>query len=418
MVSLFDDFETDASAEHYSGSVTVSELTRDIKLLLEEGLPSLWVEGEISNFKRHSSGHLYFSLKDADAQINCVMWRGRNQSLLFQAEDGMKVMALGNVTVYEKQGRYQLDVIRMQPLGSGELQMAFEALKQRLNNEGLFDAQYKKELPEFPEVIGVITSPTGAAIRDIVSVIERRYPAVRLLLRPVRVQGSGAAEEIANAIDAFNKDGQVDLLIVGRGGGSIEDLWPFNEEIVARAIFNSRIPIVSAVGHEIDFTISDFVADFRAPTPSAAAEIAVQDSQAILYQIQQWQQQISQHVSNQIDGYHQELSALFKSYGLRRPEGQVREYRLQLDDIVRRLAESRTRMIDERKKHILRIQNQLGALNPEAVLARGYSVTSRLSDGQMVTNASDVSPGETICTRVHQGQIYSLVEVQDQESEA
>ncbi|HDL78351.1 MAG TPA: exodeoxyribonuclease VII large subunit, partial [Bacteroidetes bacterium] len=265
---------------------TISEITRKIKRLLENAIPSIWLEGEISNFKRHSSGHIYFVLKDENSQISCVMWRGRNNGLYFTPQDGMKIQARGNVTVYEKRGNYQFEVLQMQPAGLGELQMALEQLKQSLKAEGLFDEQHKKKIPQYPEKIGIVTSPTGAAIRDLVSVVQRRFPSVQLILNPVRVQGAEAAGEIARAIDEFNAYGDVDVLIVGRGGGSLEDLWAFNEEVVARAIFRSKIPVISAVGHEIDFGISDFVADLRAPTPSAAAELVVRNREELLHTIQ------------------------------------------------------------------------------------------------------------------------------------
>ncbi|HFE62791.1 MAG TPA: exodeoxyribonuclease VII large subunit, partial [Caldithrix sp.] len=243
---------------------TVSDLTREIKQVLESSFPRLWVEGEISNLKRHSSGHLYFTLKDSNSQLNCAMWRFRVGQLLFQPQDGMKVLVEGDVQVYERGGYYQLIVNQIQPAGIGDLQLAFEQLKKKLHAEGLFDESHKKRLPQFPERIGVVTSPTGAAIRDIVSVVSRRFPGVQLIINPVRVQGETAKEEIAQAIREFNEYGKVDVLIVGRGGGSLEDLWAFNEEVVARAIFDSKIPVISAVGHEIDYSISDFVADRRA----------------------------------------------------------------------------------------------------------------------------------------------------------
>ncbi len=247
---------------------TVSSLTHEIKMLLETSFPRLWVEGEISNYKAHSSGHIYFTLKDENAQIRCAMWRFKAGELLFRLEDGLKVIVEADIQVYEKSGNYQLIVQQLQPAGIGALQLAFEQLKQRLRAEGLFDEAHKKPLPTFPERVGVITSPTGAAIRDIISVVHRRFPAVQLILYPVRVQGEGAAEEIVHAIKDFNEFKEVDVLIVGRGGGSLEDLWAFNEEKVARAIYASRIPVVSAVGHEVDFSISDFVADRRAATPT------------------------------------------------------------------------------------------------------------------------------------------------------
>ena len=254
---------------------TVSEITSAVKYLIEESFPFIWVKGEISNLKRHSSGHYYFTLKDNLAQISCVMWKWRNILMNFILEDGMEVIVGGSLTVYEKQGKYQLDAETIHPIGIGELQLAFEKLKSKLHSEGLFDEKYKKPLPKFPWRIGVVTSPTGAAIQDILSVIGRRFPQVQIIINPVRVQGDGAASEISDAIKEFNEYDEIDLIIVCRGGGSLEDLWAFNEEIVARTIFDSKIPVLSAVGHEIDYSISDFAADKRAPTPSAAGEIAV-----------------------------------------------------------------------------------------------------------------------------------------------
>lgn len=245
--------------------LTVTELTKQIKLSLETSFSRIWVQGEISNFKQHTSGHLYFTLKDEGAQLSAVMWRSRVPYLTFPVEDGMKVIARGSITVYPPRGNYQIDIEQMQPVGLGELQVALERLKQKLAKEGLFDSAHKKPIPEFPECIGIITSETGAALQDIRSVLSRRHPSVGVILIPVHVQGVGAAEEIADAIGRMNRYGNVDVLIVGRGGGSLEDLWAFNEEIVARAIYASKIPIISAVGHEIDFSIADFVADLRVP---------------------------------------------------------------------------------------------------------------------------------------------------------
>jgi len=388
---------------------TVSELTQEIKLTLEE-FPLMWVEGEISNLKKHSSGHLYFSLKDAEAQISCVMWRGRNQHLIFQPQDGMKIRVRGNLTVYERQGRYQLDVLRILPAGEGELQLAFEALKRRLDEEGLFNPEYKKQLPLFPERIGVVTSPTGAAIHDIVSVVSRRFPSVQLILRPVRVQGEGAAEEIAQAINEFNEYGKVDVVIVGRGGGSLEDLWPFNEEIVARAIFDSDIPIVSAVGHEIDFSISDFVADARVPTPSAAAELVVKDRQELLQTISRWEKQMIRSLGGRISLYWERLDAVKRSYGLRWPADRVREYSLRLDDLSKNLETVLSHRIEDLKSGVVELAGKLRVLSPEAVLQRGYSITSRIRDDHVVTSSSDVAEDEEIRIRFSRGSVRGLVE--------
>jgi exodeoxyribonuclease VII large subunit len=263
-------------------ALTVSDLTRKIKQILESGFPSIAVQGEISNLKRHSSGHLYFTMKDENAQLPCVMWRSRASVLSFMPEDGAKVIAGGRLTVYEVRGSYQLDVQSIRPLGVGELQAAFEQLKKKLEAEGLFDAARKRPLPEYPKRIGVVTSPSGAVLQDMKNVFRRRFPGVELIMIPVRVQGAGAAAEIAEAVDDMSGYASLDLVIVARGGGSLEDLWPFNEEIVARAIARCRVPVVSAVGHETDYTIADFVADVRAPTPSAAAEMVVPDRREIL----------------------------------------------------------------------------------------------------------------------------------------
>ena len=265
---------------------TVTEITKEIKSILEENFPALWVEGEISNYLLHSSGHRYFSLKDENVQIRCTLWRFRGDELQFEPADGMKVIVWGAITVYERNGQYQLDVIELIPAGLGKLEIAFRRLKEKLFKEGLFDEEHKKPIPEFPEAIGMVTSPTGAAIRDIIRIIRSRFPSVKIIVNPVRVQGEGAAEEIAQAIKEFNEYKKIDVMLVGRGGGSVEDLWAFNEETVARAIYESEIPIISAVGHQIDFVISDFVADSRAPTPSAAAQMVVEERDELLEQHQ------------------------------------------------------------------------------------------------------------------------------------
>jgi len=407
---VFKEDDSDTVAPSERRVYTVSEVTREIKLTLEEEFPPMWVEGEISNLKQHSSGHLYFSLKDEEAQISCVMWRGRNQYLLFQPQDGMKVLVLGNVTVYERQGRYQLDVLQIRPAGIGELQMAFEAMKKRLEEEGLFRPEYKKPLPTFPERIGVVTSPTGAAIQDIVSVIGRRFPSVQVILRPVRVQGEGAAQEVAEAIEEFNEYGRVDILIVGRGGGSLEDLWAFNDERVARAIFQSKIPIISAVGHEVDFSISDFVADVRAPTPSAAAELVVRERQELLQTLLHWKGRFVRTLEEGISRYGERINALERSYGFRWPIDRIREYRLRLDEVSKNLEAVFFQHVEVLKSHVLRLEGNLQALSPEDVLRRGYSITTRVRDDRVVTRSSDVKTDESVRIRFHRGAVRSLIE--------
>jgi exodeoxyribonuclease VII large subunit len=389
---------------------SVCEITREIKRNIEEGFAPLAVEGEISNFKRHTSGHLYFSLKDAEAQIACVLWRGRSQNLPFQPHDGAKVLAFGNLSVYERQGKYQLDVMWLRPIGAGEWQLAFEALKKKLADEGLFDADRKKPIPPFPSRIGVVTSETGAALRDIASIIARRAPWVQLILRPARVQGEGAAEDIAAAIDEFNAYGEADVLIVGRGGGSIEDLWAFNQETVARAIARSNIPVVSAVGHEVDFSISDFTADLRAPTPSAAAELVVPDRAELIERIQLTARRIVRHLKARIVLHSERVSGFQKSYGLRRPGERLREYRQRLDDLTRGLETGAALSIRELRLKSESVREKLAALNPEAVLLRGYSITTRARDGRIVTRSEELHSADAVRIRFASGSVRGIVE--------
>jgi len=383
---------------------TVSELTRVIKQTLEDSFYSVWVQGEISNFTRHSSGHFYFSLKDEHAQISAVMWRGKNTGLYFTPQDGIKVLAKGRISVFEKRGVYQLDVDTLQPLGVGELQFAFEQLKARLSGEGLFDAKWKKTLPVFPDAIGIVTSPTGAAIRDLISVSKRRFPGVRLILRPVNVQGEGAAEEIARAIDEFNEFGGVDVLIVGRGGGSLEDLWAFNEEVTARAIFRSAIPVVSAVGHEIDFTIADFVADVRAPTPSSAAEIVVPNTADIWESIRQRIQHMVKITRDRFQYYDEKIGLLESSRAFQAPIELIKQYALQLDVLSARFNLSYQNRINRRVENIAQWEMRLHALNPENVLKRGYSITAKLPGNEIVYRSSQLKRGDRVTLRFGEGE--------------
>lgn len=388
---------------------SVAELTREIKVLLETSLPVCWVEGEISNFKIHTSGHFYFSLKDNDAQIPCVMWRSRNMALFFTPKDGMKVRAWGKITVYEKRGYYQFDVIKLQPAGVGELQQAFEQLKRKLHAEGLFDAQYKQPLPRYPERIGIVTSPTGAVIQDLVTILNRRFPGIEIILAPVRVQGEGAAMEIANAIDMVNNYGKVDVLIIGRGGGSLEDLWAFNEEIVARAIFRSKIPIISAVGHEVDFTISDFVADVRAATPSAAAELAVPDRAELRNQLRFLQQQIVDITAARIRSQLERLQALINSYSFRRTPDRIRQYQQRVDELQHTLQLSLAHRLHLLAHQLQSLTQRLQALAPGAILKRGYAICWRDRDRQLVTQASALQLHEAIRVQFYQGNVLGTV---------
>ncbi|MDZ7332666.1 MAG: exodeoxyribonuclease VII large subunit [candidate division KSB1 bacterium] len=402
-----DEIHSELAPEHI---YSVGELTREIKLLLETTIPIVWVMGEISNLKFHSSGHLYFSLKDRDSQLVCVMWRSRNIGLFFTPQDGMKVLALGKVTVYEKRGYYQFDVIKMQPAGIGELQMAFERLKNKLQQEGLFRADLKKPLPAYPWRIGIVTSPTGAAIQDLVNILNRRFPGIEIILRPVKVQGEGAADEIAMAIDEFNEYGQVDVLIVGRGGGSLEDLWAFNEEAVARAIFRSKIPIISAVGHEVDFSISDFVADLRAPTPSAAAELAVPDRNEVLNRVLQYRKRIVEMCASFIQLQRDKLNSLITSYNFLRTPDLVRQYQQRLDELTHSLQLAAEHRIQLLSQQVHNLSHRLQALAPESVLKRGYSICYRVKDHHVVTHAHSLQVDDQIRVQFYRGQISGKVE--------
>ncbi len=358
-----------------SGEIlSVSDVTRRIKETLEQGFPQLWVQGELSNVKLHSSGHLYFTLKDDRAQISGVMWRSRVAQLLFRPNDGMKVMVRGAISVYEPRGSYQIDCLQIQPLGKGELQIAFEQLKHRLFEEGLFDDDAKKPLPEYPERIGIVTSPTGAAIKDIISVLSRRQPSVEVILVPVKVQGIGAAEEIAEAIATLNKHTLVDVMIVGRGGGSLEDLWAFNEEVVARSIYASDIPVISAVGHEIDFSISDFVADLRAPTPSAAAELAVKERKEVVELIRNYCYTIQNAMENGLESYRKQISSLVQSYSFNKPHDMIRQRSQHLDDLHHRFQRGMQQYAAALNQQTGSLAFRIKALNPALVLKRGYAI--------------------------------------------
>ncbi|MDQ7799143.1 MAG: exodeoxyribonuclease VII large subunit [Candidatus Edwardsbacteria bacterium] len=389
--------------------LSVSQLTGEIKRVLENSFPRLWVQGEISNLTVHSSGHLYFSLKDAGSQVRCVMFRSYAKDLMLMPQDGMQVVVQGDVTVFDRAGQYQLSVQQLQVAGSGELAQAFERLKKKLADEGLFDAEFKQELPAYPKSIGIVTSPTGAAIRDIVKVARRRWPGIELILCPVPVQGVGAAEKIARAVDDLNQYGKVDLLIVGRGGGSAEDLWAFNEEILARAIFNSKIPVISAVGHEVDFTISDLVADLRAPTPSAAAELAVPDVREIRSNLSDLAQRIISSINDMLDSAEVRLSSLQRSYGLNRLQDMLSQKSQQLDWAGTSL---NNKINDRVGSYNNRLQGQaiaLKALDPKNTLKRGYSIC-RDQNGRVVVSSKALDKGKLITAEFHAGKAQMTVE--------
>jgi exodeoxyribonuclease VII large subunit len=389
-------------------ALTVSEITRQIKLSLEQRFSRVWVQGEISNFKQHTSGHLYFTLKDEGAQISAVMWRSRAETLLFEPEAGMKVIVRGSITVYPPRGNYQLDVEQLTPVGVGELQLAFEKLKRKLAAEGLFDEEHKKPIPEYPERVGIITSETGAALQDIRSVLERRFPALDVLLLPVRVQGVGAAEEIAQAIGDMNRYAKVDVIILGRGGGSLEDLWPFNEEIVARAIYGSRIPIISAVGHEIDFSISDFVADLRAPTPSAAAELVVRDRAELLEILRNYCYTMRGSVGEKLATLRDRVQGLLSSYSFNRPRDLLRESAQRVDELERSLTSKFSHLVQLLHHSHLTLEHRLEALNPGSVLRRGYALVRK--EGDLVTSARHLTKGDDATIQFHDGTVETKVQ--------
>jgi exodeoxyribonuclease VII large subunit len=386
---------------------TVTELTRHIKQVLETGFTSVVVVGEISNLKRHTSGHVYFTLKDDSAQLSAVLWRSRVPALSFMPQDGMKVIATGRITVYEVRGVYQIDVSSLKPLGVGELQIAFERLKEKLGAEGLFDAGRKKPLPEYPERIGLVTSRTGAVLHDMINVFRRRFPALTLVLVPARVQGAGAAEEIAGGIRDLNEYGRVDLIIIARGGGSLEDLWAFNEEAVARAIASSRLPVVSAVGHEVDFTIADFVADLRAPTPSAAAEMVVKDRSGILEILRDFAYTMREAVVFQLQQHRDTIHNLLKSHAFNRPVDLLHSHSQHIDELTRSMNAFAAHRYALAGSELKGVAQRLAALDPALTMKRGYTMIR--NDGRIVGSASGVHSHDDVVIVFHDGDVPSKI---------
>lgn len=357
--------------------LTVTEITRLIKNNLEDNFIQISVEGEISNLKYHTSGHLYFTLKDLKASISCVMWRSRVIQHSMKFNEGMKVIVSGNITVYEPRGSYQIDCCKISNKGIGELQLKFEELKNKLRDEGMFETERKKAIPEFPDRIGIITSPTGAVIQDISNILNRRMPSVEKILFPVKVQGDGSKEEIVNAIKYFNQNKLVDVIILARGGGTIEDLWTFNEEEVAREIFKSKIPIISAVGHEVDFTIADFVSDLRAPTPSAAAELVVKDRKDIIEFIRNLLYNSQSIVQNMIKTKFHDLKSIQKSYSFNLPISLVNQNFQKNDELISRLKQSITNNFKHHSNNLLHLKKSLQSLKVDNILKRGFSIVMK-----------------------------------------
>ncbi|HUI68851.1 MAG TPA: exodeoxyribonuclease VII large subunit [Nitrospirota bacterium] len=394
--------------------LTVTQLTIQIKNLLEGNFPDIWVEGEISNLSIPQSGHAYFTLKDEQSQIRSVLFRSSQRFLKFTLQHGMQVICRGRVSVYEPRGEYQLIVDYIEPKGIGALQLAFEQLKAKLEKEGLFDLNHKKPLPLLPQRIGIITSPTGAAIRDMLRVIKRRHPRMHILIYPVPVQGIEAAPGIIEAIQYFNQDRNVDVMIVGRGGGSLEDLWAFNEEAVARAIYASKIPVISAVGHETDYTIADFVADLRAPTPSAAAEMVVKSEESFREFISSLESGLIKNIRQQIDLTRASLREFTRMLG--DPRRLLEQYVQRVDELTGRLATGLRHHVRRDRALLTALTAGLDHLNPLGILSRGYSVTRKLPEGVILKDASDVRPGDLLNTKLHNGEIVSRVEKSDTEA--
>lgn len=438
--------------------LTVSEISGQIRTLLETEFRGVWIEGEVSNFRPHSSGHQYFTLKDSGAQISCAMFRGQSALNRHRLVDGQLIQAFGNVSLYPARGQHQLIVEWIRPQGQGSLQARFEALKLKLESEGLFDPARKKALPNFPRTVAIVTSPTGAALQDILQILGRRAPWLRILVFPVRVQGDGAGLEIAEAVNrlASNPPGMpaLDVIIVGRGGGSIEDLWAFNEEVVARSLAACPIPVISAVGHEIDFTIADFVADLRAPTPSAAAELVVPDGAVLRRRLDQAEvsllanaqrvlenrsrflalihqalrgrdpsimlgarlqtvdylcDRLEHAVNQRIEDGAQRLEAVAQRLAAVKPGQVLQRAQDQLDAVWKRLARAGEGALDAHQKHLESLRKMVQALGPQGVLERGYSLTLG-PDGELVTDPKEVPSGTRLVTRVRRGEIRSVVE--------
>lgn len=388
--------------------VAVGELTRYLANLIsgDRALRNLAVKGEISNFKQYASGHCYFNLKDAQGIIPCVMFRSSASRLRFRPEDGMAVIAAGSVNVYVEGGRYQLYVNNMLPDGVGDLAMAFEQLKARLSQEGLFDQEHKKPLPIYPATIGIVTSSSGAVLRDIYRVSKRRFPGIRLVLKPVQVQGAGAAEQIAQAVDFFNVHYPVDVLIVGRGGGSLEDLWAFNEEVVVRAIYNSEIPVISAVGHETDFTLADFVADKRAATPSQAAEMAVRDGQEIVAQLLSLQTRLRNSAVQQLDIRRKGIEHLLTRPVMENPHLMLEQRMERLDNLASRLGQSGSQQLKQQVQHLTHLMDKLELMNPMNTLRRGYGMV-RSKDNRVIATIQEVQAGDRIQVELQDGIIHA-----------
>jgi exodeoxyribonuclease VII large subunit len=396
---------------------TVSEITRDIKMLLENTFSEVWVEGEVSNLRPSSSGHVYFSLKDKEAVLSGVVFARVSADIKFKLEDGLRIVCFGKIDVYPPRGNYQLIIEKVEPKGVGALQLALEQLKKKLEKDGLFSPAHKKLLPYLPSRIGVVTSLSGAAIKDILKVLDRRFSDIRVVINPAQVQGEGAKEEIAQAIKDFNifndrvaPKERIEVLIVGRGGGSIEDLWAFNEEIVARAIYDSKIPVISAVGHERDVTIADLVADMRAATPSVAAELVVPEKETLRQELLDLNQGLITAARHILDLLRQELDSGVKKLTLLNPVALLNQHQIKIADLARQIQVRIGHYFRLRETEFRGAVEKLSSLSPLNILGRGYSITFGALDGAVIKEAGALEPGDKIRTRLHKGQIISKVE--------
>lgn len=390
--------------------LTVGEVTKYIKqtFVSDPILNNVYVKGEVSNYIKHTSGHMYFTLKDKTSKLKCVMFSNRNRLINFSISNGMKVIVGGYISVYERDGIYQLYAEEIQPDGIGSLYLAFEELKQKLEKEGLFKPEHKKKIPALPRNIGLVTSTTGAAVRDFLTVVKRRFPGVNIYLVPVLVQGVQASEQISNAIDTLNRYSNIDLIVLTRGGGSIEELWAFNEERVARSIFSSKIPIVSAVGHERDFTIADFVADLRAPTPSAAGELVVPVKRELEVKINTLLRQLNFQIGRKIISNKEKLSYLKKRL-YSRPEDFIYQKQQEIDNITKDLFRNLKSLLERKSSLFMRLVEKMEALSPLKVLSRGYSITRKYNDKTIIKDIKALKKGEILETLLYKGQILSQI---------
>ncbi len=400
--------ETAESSSTSSSTVlTVHQLNLQVKQLLEGSTGIVWVQAEISNFKAHTSGHFYFSLKDKNSQISSVMFRGNNSRLKFRPTDGMEVLVRGRISVYEPRGSYQIVCDLMEPVGAGALQKAFEQLKEKLKSEGLFESARKRAIPAYPRHVAIVTSPTGAAIRDMMNVLGRRARGIQITVIPTLVQGAGSAEQIVAALKkAWIIDG-VDVIIIGRGGGSIEDLWAFNDETLARTIVASPFPVISAVGHEIDFTISDFVADLRAPTPSAAAELVAKSSDELMQKVLQLRRLLLLSKKRTLEGLKQKIS--FLKSALIDPQKKLQELTQRNDELLMRLDLARKNLFSKKRQRLEHKMSLLDSLSPLKVVDRGYALVTK--DDEVVKSAQKIKKGDQLNIRLSQGSLQVLVEI-------